>query len=272
MLIGGIPLSSLSLSWSPITGADQYSPPLTLKSLLLHSSGYSTFPNSPSLCTLPPFQKRRYDRQRGGNQPPKWPGKLLLHYSQWPIFACSESAKDTQRYFNCLYTTLMAENLNAGWHKGTFEILWDTYGQELQQPISTEVSWLAGGSGRDIVRRMGAKRKHRCVRCTVNGAAESSPSRARTQPRRPHRPPRPHIISFPHTTSTPTSLTSPTRRDYSRSAKKWGIPHSSPSTSNASTPPQLNRPQYKVKYQILYLSNRSLHDSHLTKSALFDFQ
>ena len=43
-----------------MTGADQYSPPLTLKSLLLHSSGYSTFPISPSLCILPPFKKRRY--------------------------------------------------------------------------------------------------------------------------------------------------------------------------------------------------------------------
>ena len=82
------------------------------------------------------IQKKKIWSSTGGNQPPKWPGKLLLHYSQWPIFACSESAKDTQRYFNCLYTTLMAENLNAGWHKGTFEILCDTYGQELQQPIS----------------------------------------------------------------------------------------------------------------------------------------
>ena len=152
------------------------------------------------------------------------------------------------------------------------KILWDTYGQELQQPISTEVSWLAGGSGRDIGMKSSGKIKQRCVRCTVNGAAESSPSRARTQPRRPHRPPRPHIISFPHTTSTPTSLTSPTRRDYSRSGKKWGIPHSSPSTSNAYSPSQLNRPQHKVIYQILYLSNRSLPDSHLTKSALFAFQ
>ena len=45
-------------------------------------------------------------KRLGKLNPPKRLGKLLLHYSQWPIFACSESATYIQRYFNCLYSTL----------------------------------------------------------------------------------------------------------------------------------------------------------------------
>ena len=58
------------------------------------------------ICSHIIDQKRRYDRQWGGNQPPKRPGKLPLHYSQWPIFACSGKLRSHPRYFNCLCTTL----------------------------------------------------------------------------------------------------------------------------------------------------------------------
>ena len=53
VLIGDFPLSNLSSSRSPITGAVRVFTQLTLKSLLLHFSDYSMFPISPSLFLLP---------------------------------------------------------------------------------------------------------------------------------------------------------------------------------------------------------------------------
>ena len=64
------------------------------KSLLLEDNTHRHFPG-----LLPMLLVEKKKIWSGGNQPPKWPGKLLLHYSQWPIFACSRKCQRHPKVF-----------------------------------------------------------------------------------------------------------------------------------------------------------------------------
>ena len=98
------PLSQSVIIPIAFTGAVRVFTQLTLKSLLFHFSDYSMFPISPSLCLLlslclPPSLKKKIRPSMGDSSTPQGPDKLLLHYFQWPIFACSGKHRSHPKVF-----------------------------------------------------------------------------------------------------------------------------------------------------------------------------
>ena len=112
VLIGDFPLSNLSSSRSPITGAVRVFTQLTLKSLLLHFSDYSMFPISPSLfllpslCIPPPSKKKIRPSMGESSAPPRDQTSSYCTIFSDQYSLVQESTEATQRYFNCLCTTL----------------------------------------------------------------------------------------------------------------------------------------------------------------------
>ena len=112
VLISDFPFCHLSSSRSPFTGAVRVFTQLTLKSLLLHFSDYSMFPISPSLfllpslCIPPPSKKKIRPSMGESSAPPRdqTSSYCTIFSDQYSLVQGSTEA--TQRYFNCLCTTL----------------------------------------------------------------------------------------------------------------------------------------------------------------------